>query len=64
MYVQMHNHTKSYTNIELLFCINVLCVGSSLPIDQLANILTTLLEGLQGRTWDGKVHIISGGCFV
>ena len=37
-------------------------VGSSLPPEQLASILSTLLDGLQGRTWDGKVmenHILS-----
>ena len=30
-------------------------VGPNLPPEQLGSILSTLLDGLQGRTWDGKV---------
>lgn len=33
-------------------------MGSYLPHDQLAIILTTLLAGLQGRTWDGKEALL------
>ncbi|CAI8054228.1 Proteasome adapter and scaffold protein ECM29 [Geodia barretti] len=32
-------------------------MGSSLPQDQLAIILNTQLDGLQGRTWNGKVSL-------
>lgn len=34
-------------------------IGPNLPPEQLASILSTLLDGLQGRTWDGKVISIS-----
>ena len=37
-------------------CLSFSVTGSSLPADQLAVILSTLLDGLQGRTWDGKVR--------
>ena len=53
MYVKalglLHASTVLYS--QYIFSV----VGPNLPPEQLASILSTLLDGLQGRTWDGKV---------
>lgn len=36
----------------------MLCIGSSLGPPHLATLLNTLMEGLQGRIWDGKDSLL------
>lgn len=58
VYVKASGVLALFLLMQVLYYISSV-IGPNLPPEQLASILSTLLDGLQGRTWDGKVISIS-----